>query len=57
MARLSFVELMEELSNTLDEIDGDVISDIFNHVCCKKIRYVEAGIWEHTGEDDSIETI
>ena len=52
---LSFDEVIENLSDTLDELDGDVIADIFNHVCCKKIRYVGDSEWQFTGEDDSVE--
>jgi DNA-binding protein Fis len=58
MAKVSFDELMAVLKGTLEELDGNDIADIYNHVCCKKIRYLEkVGQWEYTGEDDSVEVI
>jgi hypothetical protein len=55
MEKLTFDDLIMNLRESMDELDGEVIADIFNHVCCKKIRYVEDGIWEFTGEEDSVE--
>jgi len=57
MAKLIFNEVIKNLREVMDELDGEVIADIFNRVCCKKIRYVGDSTWEYTGEDDSVEVI
>jgi len=55
MAKLMFNDVIKNLKETLDELEGEVIADIYNHVCCKKIHYIGDSIWEHTGEDDLVE--
>jgi hypothetical protein len=55
MQGLSFDEVMANLRDAFDELDGNIIADIYNSVCCKKIHYIEDGAWELTGEDDTDE--
>jgi hypothetical protein len=55
MGKLNFDEVMANLKDAMDELEGDVIEEMYNQVCSKKIRYVDDGIWELTGEDDSVE--
>jgi hypothetical protein len=58
---LSFTDVMDNIHDTMEELDGEAIADIYNHICSRKIKYVEdddEGFsyymeFQYTGDDDN----
>lgn len=50
---LTFNDIVDNIFETLKEMDADDVASVHNHVCSRKIRYdEEADRWEYTGEED-----
>jgi len=47
-----FDEVVKRVSDTMDSLDGEEISEFHNTVHHEKIKYIGDNTWELTGEDD-----
>ena len=50
---LTFTDIVDNVVDTMTELEGEEIVEIHNQICSRKIQYVEDSIWEYTGEDDN----
>jgi len=42
---LVYEDLMSEMLEVIEQLDGDKVAEIFNHVCANKAKYLEDGLW------------
>ena len=50
---LSFRDVLDNICETLEEMDGDSIVKIYNNICSRKIEYIEDSIWQYSGKNDN----
>lgn len=50
---LDFEDIIQNIREAMEELEGEQIVEIHNQICSRKIRYLEDSIWEYTGESDS----
>lgn len=45
-------EVIKNIRNAMESLDGEEVAEVHNLICYKKIRYDEDSMWEYTGEED-----
>ena len=50
---LTFRDVTDNVSEAMSEQEGEIVAEIHNKICSRKIRYLEDSQWEYTGEDDN----
>ena len=51
---LWFQDVCNDLMDTLGDMDGEAVADAYNHICSRKIKYIEDSGWTYSDEDDNI---
>lgn len=49
--KLTIDKIKENICETLDELDGDEVAEVYNYIRKDKIKYIEDNIWEVEGEN------
>ena len=47
-----FDQILENIKNALDSMDGEEIATIHNQLCLSQIKYVEDSVWEEIREEN-----
>lgn len=45
-------EVIANIREAMESLNGDEVAEVHNLICDKKIRYGEDSLWEYTGEED-----
>ena len=48
--QLTFSDLLANITEALDDLDYDDLTKAHNEICGKKVRHLDYGVWEYTGE-------
>ena len=43
---MGYTDIIDNISDTLSQEDGEYIAEIHNQICCQKVVYVGDSVWE-----------
>jgi hypothetical protein len=56
VSTLSFSSVLDEISETLAQADGEYLASIYNQLCSGKVRYIEDDVFERLPPEDDAQT-